>query len=74
MRWFLYDARQRYSVPLILFGPRRAVLYVGQMYVVFNSTEHVRVFTQHFDDLVKSATVQPTDIIALLRKLLAAIE
>jgi transcriptional regulator with XRE-family HTH domain len=74
LRWFLYDARQRYSVPVILFGPRRAVLYIGQMYLVFNSTEHVRVFTQHFDDLVKAAVVQPTDIVPLLRKLLAAIE
>ena len=74
LRWFLYDARQRYSVPVILFGPRRAVLYIGQMYLVFNSTEHVRVFTQHFDELVKAAVVQPTDIVPLLRKLLAAIE
>ena len=74
LRWFLYDKRQRYSVPLILFGPRRAVLYVGQMYVVFNSTEHMRVFTQHFDVLVKAATVQPTDVVPLLRKLLASIE
>ena len=74
LRWFLYDARQRYSVPVILFGPRRAVVYVGQMYLVFNSTEHVRVFTLHFDELVKAAVVQPTDMVAFLRKLLAAIE
>jgi transcriptional regulator with XRE-family HTH domain len=74
LRWFLYDGRQRFSVPLILFGPRRAVIYVGQMYLVFNSTEHVRVFTQHFDELVKAAVVQPTEMVAVLRKLLAAIE
>ncbi len=74
LRWFLYDLRQRFSVPAILFGPKRAVVYLGQIYLVFNSTEHVRVFTQHFDDLVKSAVVQPNEIVGFLRKQLAAIE
>jgi transcriptional regulator with XRE-family HTH domain len=74
LRWFLYDARQRYSVPVILFGPRRAVIYVGQSFLVFNSTEHVRFFAVHFDGLVKAAVVQPTEVVGVLRKLLAAIE
>ena len=74
LRWFLYDLRQRFSVPAILFGPKRAVVYLGQNYLVFNSTEHVRAFTQHFDDLVKSAVVQPNEIDGFLRKQLAAIE
>jgi transcriptional regulator with XRE-family HTH domain len=74
LRWFLYDLRQRYSVPAIVFGPQRAVVYLGQIYLVFNSTEHVRVFAQHFDDLVKSAVVQPHDIVGFLRKQLAAID
>jgi hypothetical protein len=69
LRLFLYDDRQRYSVPLIVFGPKRAVIYCGQMYLVFNSTEHVQLFTQHFDDLVRSAVVQPTDIAAFLGRL-----
>jgi transcriptional regulator with XRE-family HTH domain len=73
-RWFLYDGRQRYSVPLMVFGPKRAVLYVGQMYLVFNDLEHVRVFTAHFDDLVRAAVVQPTEIGDFLRRQLALIE
>jgi transcriptional regulator with XRE-family HTH domain len=73
-RWFLYDGRHRFSVPVIIFGPKRAVLYVGQMYLVFNTLEHVRVFTAHFDDLVRNALVQPTDIVDTLRKLLALVE
>ena len=71
LRWFLFDERQRYSVPVIVFGPKRAVVYVGQMYLVFQSTEHVQLFTQHFDDLVRAATVQPTEIGGFLDRLLA---
>ena len=73
-RWFLYDANRRYSVPVIIFGPKRAVIYVGQMYLVFNTLEHVRVFTAHFDDLVKTAVTQPTEIVDFLRKLLSQVE
>jgi len=73
-RWFLYDVNRRYSIPVIIFGPKRAVIYVGQMYLVFNTLEHVRVFTAHFDDLVRSAVVQPTEIVDYLRKLLAQVE
>ena len=70
LRWFLYDARQQFSVPLTIFGPRRAVLYVGRMYLVFNTLEHIRVFTAHFDALIRAAVVQPTDLPDLLRSLI----
>ena len=73
LRWFLYDERQRYSAPVIVFGPRRAVVYVGQMYLVFNSTDYVQLFTQHFDDLVRAAVIQPTGVVEYLGKLAAAI-
>ncbi|MDP6706787.1 MAG: helix-turn-helix transcriptional regulator [Alphaproteobacteria bacterium] len=73
-RWFLFDGRQRYSAPLTIFGPRRAVIYVGQMYFVFNTTEHIRVLTRHFDDLIRSAVVQPTDVAQHLRRHLAELE
>lgn len=68
-RWFLYDSRNRYSVPLTIFGPKRAVVYVGQMYFVFNSLEHIRHLTKHFEDLIRAAVVQPPAVIVLLKKL-----
>lgn len=70
LRWFLYDQRQRFSVPVIVFGPKRAVVYVGQSYLVFHATEHVQLFTQHFDDLVRAATVQPTEVARYLDDLM----
>lgn len=69
-RWFLYDGCERFSVPLTIFGPRRAAVYVGDMYFVFNSTEHIRVLTRHFDDLIRAAVVQPVDIAAWLTRAL----
>ena len=68
-RWFLFDGLQRYSVPLTIFGPKRAAIYLGDMYFVFNSTEHIRVLTQRFDNLIRGAVVQPPDVIPLIRKL-----
>ena len=73
-RWFLFDGLQRYSVPLTIFGPKRAAVYVGNMYLVFNSTEHIQTLTRHFDDLIRAAVVQPPDVIALLRGLLRELE
>jgi len=69
-RWFLYDAKQRFSVPLIIFGPKRAAIYVGQMYLVFNGVEHIRLLTNHFDDLIRAAVIQPTGQGEFLKKLL----
>jgi transcriptional regulator with XRE-family HTH domain len=69
LRWFLFDRRTRYSVPLTIFGPKRAAIYIGNMYFVLNSTEHIRALTRHFDDLIRVAVLQPRDTIEYLRKL-----
>ncbi len=60
-RWFLYDGRERFSVPYTVFGPKRAAVYVGDMYFVFNSTEHIRTLTGHFDNLIRHAVIQPNE-------------
>jgi transcriptional regulator with XRE-family HTH domain len=73
LRWFLFDRRTRYSVPLTIFGPKRAAIYVGNMYFVLNSTEHIRVLTRHFDDLIRAAALQPRDAIDFLRSLMKEI-
>ena len=70
LRWFLFDCRTRYSVPLTIFGPKRAAIYIGNMYFVLNSTEHIRVLTRHFDDLIRAAVLQPRDAIQFLRSLM----
>lgn len=69
LRWFLFDGLRSYSVPLTIFGPQRAAIYLGQMFFVFNATEHIRVLTDHFDGLIRVAAVQPTEIIGFLQGL-----
>jgi len=68
-RWFLFDGRERFSVPYTVFGRQRAAIYLGDMYFVFTSTEHIRELTSHFDNLIRAARVQPPDVAALARRL-----
>jgi hypothetical protein len=70
-RWFLYDGLLRYAAPMTIFGPKRAALYIGNMFLVLNGTEHVRALAGHFDDLIRSAVVQPSDVVIWLQGLSA---
>jgi len=72
-RWFLFDIRQCYSVPLTIFGPQRLAIYIGDMYLVSTSREHIRVLTGHFDNLIRAAVMQPPEVIAYLKRLLGEI-
>jgi len=68
-RLFLYDGRQRYSVPYTIFGSQRAAIYVGDMYLVLNATTPIRMLTQHFDNLIRAAQVHAHEAAAFARKL-----
>lgn len=56
-RLYLYDGRMRYSVPYTIFGPLRAAIYVGDMYLVLNATAPIQTLTRHFDNLIRAADV-----------------
>lgn len=68
-RLHLYDQRRRYSAAITVFGQRRAVIYVGSAYFVFNTAEHVQTLTRHFDQLVRDASVLSHETAAWLREL-----
>jgi transcriptional regulator with XRE-family HTH domain len=68
-RWFLFDGRERYATPYTIFGQKRAAIYMGAMYIVFTSTEHIRELMRHFDDLIRHARVQPNEVAGFIRKL-----
>ncbi|TNE36233.1 MAG: XRE family transcriptional regulator [Alphaproteobacteria bacterium] len=70
-RMFLFDARKTYSTAYTLFGPIRAAIYVGQMYLVINSVEQIRAFTSHFDGLIRIADIAPDSAARSIRALLA---
>ena len=68
-RLHLYDLTQQFSAPVTVFGQRRAVIYIGSAYFVFNTREHVESLTRHFDQLVRDASVLSHDTASWLRKL-----
>lgn len=72
-RWYLYDNRAAHSAPLTIFGAKRATIYVGGMYFVYNTTDHIRALSRHFDDLIRAASVQAHEIGDYLEKLLMRI-
>lgn len=71
MRIYLFDGRAVYSAPLTIFGPLRASLYLGQSFFVFNTTEHIRTLTRHFDQLIRDAVVQSHDLPRYVNELIA---
>ena len=73
-RWFLFDGSLRYAAPVTVFGPQRAALYLGQLYLVLTSAEHVRTLSRHFDGVIRDATVQPSAMAAYLTRLLRQVD
>lgn len=69
-RWFLYDGKETYSSSFTIFGPLRATLFLGHLYVVVNSIEHIRKLTERFDDLIRIAIVHPHEIHQTLERLI----
>ena len=70
LRVFLFDGLTHYSAPYTIFGRRRVALYAGQIFLVFNTAEHISVLNRHFDDLIRAAVVNSTEIGPFLRGLL----
>jgi len=58
LRLFLFDGLTHFAAPYTIFGMQRAAVYLGQMYFAFTTREHVRMLTNHFDDLIRAAVVQ----------------
>lgn len=58
-RLFLYDGQIHYSSAFTVFGPKRAAVYLGEMYMVINAVEHIRDLTKRFDSIIRVAIVSP---------------
>jgi transcriptional regulator with XRE-family HTH domain len=59
LRLYLYDELRSTSVPFSVFGTQRAAVYIGHRYLVFNAIEHIRLFSQRFDEIIRTAVVLP---------------
>lgn len=72
-RLFFFDQQAAYSAPYTLFGPLRAAVYLGNMYLLVNSVDHIKALTQHFDRLIRLATVGPDRAEEKIREFLAQV-
>ncbi len=72
-RWFMFDGLRVFAAPYTIYGPLRGAVYLGGMYFVFNSTEHIRVLTKHFDNLIREAVIQPNECADFIEKLLSKV-
>lgn len=61
LRLHFYDIRTHFSAPYTVFGNLRAAVYMGQMYFVFNTYEHIRALSRHFDSLIRATVIQAPD-------------
>jgi transcriptional regulator with XRE-family HTH domain len=68
-RLYLYDGRMRYSIPYTIFGPFRAAIYVGDMYIVLNATAPIQTLTRHFDNLIRAADINAHEAAAFAHDL-----
>ncbi|MCB1385865.1 MAG: transcriptional regulator [Nitratireductor sp.] len=68
-RLFLYDGRHQHASPYTVFGPKRAAIYLGGLYLVVNSAEHIKGLTRNFDNLIRIAEVGPDRIADYVERL-----
>ena len=74
MRFSLFDARKIYSAPITIFGPLRAVIYLGQKYLVFRFPDRIQALSQHFDGLIREAEIGTRELPAFIGALLQEID
>ena len=66
LRLHLYDERQVNPAPYTVFGPVRAVIYLGQSYLVITAAEQVQAIARHFDSIVRSCVSDLDEVGALI--------
>ena len=71
LRIYLFDARRVFSAPVTVFGPLLAVVYLGRDYLAFRDTARVARMSEHFDWLVREASMGAREVAGYLRGLCA---
>lgn len=69
LRLYLFDAHRLYSSPVTVFGSHLAAVYLGRHYIVFRDPSRVQSILQHFDGLVRAATIGARDVSSHLQQL-----
>lgn len=62
LRLYLFDAHKVFSAPVTVFGPQRAVVYLGRDYLEFRDPATITRIAGHFDWLVREARLGARDV------------
>jgi transcriptional regulator with XRE-family HTH domain len=68
-RLFLFDGRERFSIPYTIFGSTRVAVFAGQMYLVLNSAETIRTMQMQFEGLIRHTRVHAHEAAHYVRSL-----
>jgi len=68
-RLFLFDGRERFSIPYTIFGSTRVAVFAGQMYLVINSAETIRTMQMQFEGLIRHTRVHAHEAAGFVRML-----
>jgi transcriptional regulator with XRE-family HTH domain len=74
LRLYLFDAHRVFSAPVTVFGPQRAVVYLGRDYMEFRDPATITRIAAHFDWLVREARLGARDVPGHLRALRAGLD
>lgn len=68
-RLFLFDGRERFSIPYTIFGSSRVAIFAGQMYLVLNSVETIRTMQRQFEGLIRHVRIHAHEAATFVRSL-----
>ena len=68
-RLFLFDEKEKFSVPYTIFGSLRAAIFVGSMYLILNNTDAIRKMQLHFDGLIRTTRIHPHEAAEFVKAL-----
>ena len=68
LRLHLYDERRISPAPYTVFGPIRAVIFLGQSFLVVTAAEQVRAIGRHFDSIVRSCISDLDEVGAVIAR------
>ncbi|WP_226019699.1 helix-turn-helix domain-containing protein [Novosphingobium sp. FKTRR1] len=68
-RLFLFDGRERFSIPYTIFGSTRVAIFAGQMYLVLNSAETIRTMQRQFEGLIRHTRIHAHETASFIRTL-----
>ena len=68
-RLYLFDGRERFSIPYTIFGSTRVAIFAGQMYLVLSSAETIRTMQRQFEGLIRHTRVHAHEAAGFLKGL-----